>query len=527
MFVLSVKNSRKVDEIAFNDYKFHSPLLMENAGRSVVDAIENSFGEVADTDVVVISGKGNNGGDGMVTARHLYNRGANVTLFLLTTPSKLKGDPRINYNILKNYNIEIIKIVKENKIKELSHYLNNADMVVDAIFGTGFKGKVSGFYEKIINEINDKSKFIVSIDIPSGINGDIINPKGTHIFADLTVSLANLKPAHILPPSEEYCGEVFIGDIGIPKEIVEKNALFKMVDEEDFLELLLDRELDTHKGTYGHTIIIGGSKDKSGAIALAAKAALRVGSGLVSVAVPESIIDRIASNNPEIMFFPLKEKNGFISSENEKELLNFLKDKTSIVIGPGMGISSELKRLILNIIDKTEIPIVIDADALNNLKDEIKNIRKENIVLTPHPGEFERISGIDKSEIKENRWIKGIEFAEKNGLNLILKGYKTLIGFGKTKEFFINPTGNPGMATGGTGDILSGILGGLLSSKDPLIGFKAKVLGGVFIHSLAADLAVNRIGTQSLIASDIIDYLPAAFDYLKDGGEEDFEEDDV
>ncbi len=526
MFVLSVKNSRKVDEIAFNDYKFQSSLLMENAGRSVVDAIENSFGEVEDTDIVVISGKGNNGGDGMVTARHLYNRGANVTLFLLTSPSKLKGDPRINYKILKNYNIEIIKILKVNDIKKLSQYLNNADMVVDAIFGTGFKGIVSGFYEKIIKDINDKSKFTVSIDIPSGINGDIINPEGEHIFADLTVSLANLKPAHVLPPSEEYCGEVFIGDIGIPQEIVEKNSLFKMIDEEDFMELLLDRELDTHKGTYGHTVIIGGSRDKSGAVALAAKAALRVGAGLVSVAVPESIIDRISSNTPEIMYFPLKEKNGLISSENEEALLKFLKDKSSIVIGPGMGVSPELKRLILNLINKTDLPVVIDADALNNLGEGIKDIRKENIVLTPHPGEFERISGIDKSEIKKNRWIKGIEFAEKNGFNLILKGYKTLIGFGKTKEFFVNPTGNPGMATGGTGDVLSGILGGLLSSNDSLIGFKAKILGGVFIHSLAADLAVNRIGDQSLIASDIIDYLPVAFDYLKTGGEEEFEEDD-
>ncbi len=527
MYILSVKNSRKVDEIAFNDYKFHSPLLMENAGRSVVEAIETSYGDVSDKQITVVSGKGNNGGDGMVVARHLYNRGANVVLILLTSPSKLKGDPKINYRILKNYNIEIIKIISEKQIKKLSESIIESDIIVDAIFGTGFKGEASGFYKKIIDEINKNANFIVSIDIPSGINGDDISPKGTHIFADMTVSLANLKPAHIFPPAEEYCGDVFVGDIGIPIEIIENNALFKMVDEEDFLELLLERERDTHKGSFGHTVVIGGSYDKSGAIALATKAALRVGAGLVSAAIPKSIIERVATLNPEIMYLPLEEKEGLISEDNINKLLLFLEDKSSVVIGPGMGVSSGLKNLILNIIEKTDIPMVIDADALNNLKEDVRKIRRDNIVLTPHPGEFERISGFDKKEIKRNRWFKGVEFSRETDLNIVLKGYKTLIGFGKTEKFYINPTGNPGMATGGTGDVLSGILGGLLAQNNSSISFKARILGGVFLHSLAADLAVGEIGEESLIASDIIDYLPYAFEYLKEGEDEEFEDDEI
>ncbi len=515
MYVLTVKDSRAVDSIAMGDYRFPSELLMENAGRSVVDAIENSFGEVEGKLITIVSGKGNNGGDGIVVARHLYNRGAIVYLILLTSPSKLNRDPRINYKILKNYNVDIFIVKDEKKWKKYLDLIEESDIVVDAIFGTGFKGSVKGFYNAVIRDINDKAKAIVSIDIPSGINGDTLIPEGNHIYADLTVSMASFKPAHVLPHSEEYCGHTVVGDIGIPPEIIQERALFKILSPEDFPFFPIERDLNSHKGDFGHLVILGGSRDKSGAVIMAAKAALRAGAGLVTVASVPSVIERVANSVPEAMFYPLEERDGLIYCKDQKEFLNFLKDKTALVIGPGMGVSDELKKLILKLTKELSIPIIIDADGLNNLKEGVKKIKKRNIVFTPHPGEFERISGIKKEKIKNNRWVEGIEFSKKYGTNLVLKGYKTLICFGDG-DCYVNPAGNPGMATGGSGDVLSGILGGILAQKEASSLFESSVLFSVFIHSLAADLAVGEKGEDSLIATDIIDYLPKAFGYLRE-----------
>ncbi len=519
MYVLSVKASRDVDSIAMNDFSFPSELLMENAGRSVAEAIEEFFGSVEGQIITIVSGKGNNGGDGVVVARHLYNRGAIVYLILLTSPSKLKGDPKINYRILKNYNVEIFLVKDEKSWRKYRDLIHESDIIVDAIFGTGFKGEVKGFYKSIISDINAMAKNIVSIDIPSGINGDENNPEGEHIYADLTVSMASFKPAHILPPSENYCGHTVIGDIGIPPEIIVDRALFKILSPDDFPTFPIVREKDTHKGLYGHTVILGGSRDKSGAVIMAAKAALRAGAGLVTVASIPSVVERVANTVPEAMFFTLDEDNGLIGEGNLKKFLSFMKDKTSLVIGPGMGESKALKSFILGILKALSIPIIIDADGLNNLKEEVKKIEGNNVVLTPHPGEFERISGISKEKIKKNGWLEGLEFSKKHGLNLVLKGYKTLICFGK-KECYLNPTGNPGMATGGSGDVLSGILGGVLAGKEAFELFEPAVLFSVFIHSLSADLAAREKGEDSLIASDIIDFLPKAFKYLQEDEDE-------
>ena len=519
MYVLSVKDSRAVDSIAMNDYKFPSELLMENAGRSVVDAIESRFGSVEGKVITVVSGKGNNGGDGIVVARHLHNRGAIVFLILLTSPSKLKGDPKINFKILKNYDIEIYTATTEKKWEKLSDLLDISEIAVDAIFGTGFKGKVEGFYRKIIDDINKRANTIVSIDIPSGINGDEPFPEGEHILADLTVSMASFKPAHILPPSEEYCGHTVIGDIGIPLEIIEEKALYRILSPDDFPSFPYERDNNSHKGTYGHTVILGGSRDKSGAVVMAAKAALRAGAGLVTVASISSVIERVANSIPEAMFFKLDENNGLISGKDADKFINFLDDKTSLVIGPGMGVSKGLKSFMEKILKKVQIPIIIDADGLNNLKKDVKRFSRDNIVFTPHPGEFGRISGIKKESLSKNRWIEGIKFAKETGLNLVLKGYKTLISFGG-KNSYINPAGNPGMATGGSGDVLSGILGGVLAQKLSQSNFQEAVLFSVFIHSLAADLAAIEKSEESLIATDIIEYMPKAFKYLRENEEE-------
>jgi len=515
MYILSVKGSRQVDNISINDYNFPSEFLMENAGRSITESIQNEFGSVENRVCSIISGKGNNGGDGIVIARHLYNAGAKVNLILLTSPSNLKGDPKTNFNIIKNYDIKIIVSENIDDWKKNLEIIKKSEISVDAIFGTGFKGKLKGFYRDVVKDINLNSNIIVSVDVPSGVNGDNINPESDSIRADLTIALANYKMAHVFPPAENHSSKSLVGNIGIPPEIIIKNALFKLIDLNDFSDLFAQRESNSHKGTFGHTVILGGSKGKSGAISMAALAALRSGTGLVTIASPESIVQKIASFSPEIMYFPLEEEKGMISKNNYNKIIKFLFDKDSLVIGPGMDTSEDLKNIILKIINNVDIPVVVDADGLNNLGPEIQKIDKKNIVYTPHPGEFKRISNFSKKEIKENRWLKGIEFAKKYNLNLVLKGYKTLVCFGNQKTGYINPTGNPGMASGGTGDVLSGILGAFLSLQDTSISFDSRILGGVFIHSLAGDLASIEIGEQSLIATDILDFLPKAFCSLK------------
>ncbi len=519
--ILSVENTRKVDEIMIKEMGVPGILLMENAGRSVAQAIREYFEDQSPLRVVVVSGKGNNGGDGFVTARHLANYGNDVKIFVLCKKNELKGDAKYHYNLLKKYeNIDIVHFDgKPRFLDELVDDAYNSDIVVDAIFGTGFKGEVRGIYREIIRIINEMSQFIVSIDIPSGINGDTATPEGEHVEANMTIALGSLKPAHIFPPAEDACGEVYVGSIGAEEKIFRDYSEFKLVNYKLAYLTFEERPLDSHKGTYGHTVIIGGSYGKAGAVYLSAISALKAGAGLVTIVQPNSIYQITASYLPEIMHFPVRDKNGMIDPSELPRILRFLEDKDSIVIGPGMGVDRRFRDFILEIVNSTDIPVVIDADGLNNLETDVRKLRKENVYLTPHPGEFIRISGYDKYTVMENRWLSGLKFHNETGLNFVLKGYRSTVFLGGIG--YVVKHGNPGMATAGSGDVLSGILGGLLGSYHPEdLNQDYKFLSGVILHSVAGDIASENKGEESMTAMDIVENIGPAIDLIKGKDEE-------
>ncbi len=519
IFVLSTKKSREIDRIMMDKFLVPGEILMENAGRSIANAIFEKFETITLKEFTVVCGKGNNGGDGFVIARHLLNKGSRVNVFIIAKEEELKGDALFHYKILKNYTKNIMFYDGSDEFfNELKTSILNSDATVDAIFGTGFKGEVKGKYKEIIEIINELSNYTVSVDIPSGIGGDDVTPKSkTHIFADITIALASLKPANIFPPAEYVCGEVYIGDISANQSIISKEADFILTDSSQFLGFFDERELNSHKGTFGHVVIVGGSYGKAGAVALSAMSSQKAGAGLVTVIEPERIYPIVASYYPEIMHFPVKEKNGMIDPGEYSKILKFIEDKDAVVIGPGMGLDKDFREFILNLVNKTNIPFVIDADALNNLKEDVRLLRKENVILTPHPGEFERISGYTKSSIKENRWYKGLDFLKETGINFILKGYRTTIYTNELKEGgYIITAGNPGMATGGSGDSLSGILGAFLARKDrDEYPFTSKIIAGTYIHALSGDLAAEEKGEESLTAEDIANYIPQAIKKVK------------
>ncbi len=519
--VLTVENTRKVDEIMIKKMGIPGIFLMENAGRSVAQAIREYFKGLFPLKVIVVSGKGNNGGDGFVTARHLANYGSNVKVFVLCKKSELKGDAKYHYNLLKKYeNINVIHFNgKRNFLDELIEDVYSSDLVVDAIFGTGFKGEVKGLYREIIRIINEMSQFVVSIDIPSGINGNSSTPKGDHVEANMTIALGSLKPAHIFPPAEDACGEVYVGKIGAEERIFRDYSEFKLVNYELASITFRERPLDSHKGVYGHTVIIGGSYGKAGAVYLSAISALKAGAGLVTIVEPNSIYPITASHSPEIMHFPVRDKNGMIDPAEISKIVEFLEDKDSVVIGPGMGVDKKFKDFILKIVNTTDIPVIIDADGLNNLGTDVRKLRREDVFLTPHPGEFIRISGYDETSIMENRWLSGLKFHNETELNFVLKGYRSTVFLGGIG--YVVKHGNPGMATAGSGDVLSGILGGLLGSHYPeVLTSDYKFLSGVLLHSVAGDIASEKIGEESITAMDIVENIAQAIDLIKGKDEE-------
>lgn len=488
-------------------------VLMENAGIGVVEQILAEYGPLQGKRIGICCGGGNNGGDGFVIARHFKNRGINTDVFLFSDPGRIKGDARINLDILYKMGHKPVEI-KKGEIATFFELIKKNDLLIDALFGTGFQPPVRGFFGEVIDTLNKLNKPIVAVDIPSGLSADSFNIYEPSICADITVTFAFPKVSHILPPALQRVGKLRVVDIGIPAVVSHKSNIgLELLDPSKISHLFQTRNPYTHKGTYGHCLIIAGSRGKSGAAYLAAQGALRVGAGLVTLAHPDGLSDILSTKLSEAMTLPLPQTEDLTLSVSswpliEKSLSTF----SAVGLGPGLSTHPETKELVKLITKNNKLPLVIDADGLNCLTDNVEIISESEAipVLTPHPGEMARLLGINTSDLMPRRLEIVHDICKKHKFFVALKGYRTLIANpeGKIK---VNPTGNPGMASGGMGDVLTGMITGLLAQK---FSRQDALISAVFLHGLAGDLAAASKGEHSLLATDLLAFIPEAINRL-------------
>lgn len=520
MRILTAEAMREVDRAAIEDLGIPSLVLMENAAIGVVEALGKAFGEAES--VAIFCGPGNNGGDGLAVARHLSVRGWDVRVFLVTGGRELSADAEVQLGICRKADLPVMEIGSADVLDAAFDAAAECDVVVDALFGTGLARPLEGLFAQVVDAINALPAPCVAVDLPSGLSASESQPIGPHVAADLTVTFAAPKVAHVFPPSADAVGEMVVTDLGIPPRLVddveEEDGDLHLLMSEELADLLPEREPGSHKGDYGHALIVAGSPGKAGAAILAARAAVRAGAGLVTVGVPEPILQTVDLGSIESMTLGLPVGAlGQIGDEAVGVVLDALEGKAVLALGPGLGQEPETVAAVRRIALECPLPVVIDADGLNAFAGRAGDLaaRRVETVLTPHPGELGRLLGVSTAQIQEDRVAAARGAAEETGAIVVLKGHLSLIASGNA--VFVNPTGNPGMATGGSGDVLTGLIAGLIAQG--LDALDATVLA-VYLHGLAGDLAAGRLGEIALAAGDLIEILPAAFAALKRSGEE-------
>ncbi len=516
MKILTAAQMKEIDRKAIAELGIPGTVLMENAGIRVVEVLARAVEGLGAADAVIVAGKGNNGGDGFVVARHLWNMGLRPSVILLGSKAEVRGDAAVNLGIAGNMGIPIAEVLSPEDWKGQRKTLARADLIVDALFGTGLTMPAEGLYARVIEDINAAPGFKASVDIPSGLSSDTSRIIGPAVRADLTVTLAAPKVAHVLPPSEEYVGRLFVAPIGIPPSLFDDPRLkVELIERGDVLPLFAPRKPDTHKGTYGHVLVVAGSRGKTGAASLAAKAALKMGAGLVTVATPESCLPMIARSMDELMTEPLTETPaGTIGGKGLARVLELLKGKDALLLGPGISTHPETAALVLRLLPRVRVPMVVDADALNIVasRPEVLAALRAPAVLTPHPGEFARLTGLTTQAVLEDRLGTATAYAGIHKVHLVLKGHRTLVVC-PDGCVHVNSTGNPGMATGGAGDVLGGMIASQLAQERDV---EAAAVSAVFAHGLAGDMAADALGEKALTAGDLIRFLPKALKDLEE-----------
>lgn len=507
MKVLTAAQMREVDRRTI-DLGIPGIVLMENAGHRVVEFLVETFAPLAEHRVVILCGKGNNGGDGMVIARQLWTRirPRALDVVLAGDPAELKGDALANYRMLAACGCPVAR--------EITPAMREATIVLDALLGTGLKGPITGPMLDWVREVNSGFPHakVVAVDIPSGVESDIADTPGETASAAYTVTFTAPKVGQVLPPNCARCGVLRVGAIGSPTSLYEDDPSISLslVEPRMFAPLFGPRTPWAHKGDFGHVLIVAGSRSKSGAAAMSGMAALRSGAGLVTVASAGSAIPVIAAHSAELMTEPLPEtESGAISrgSFEYNRMERVVAGKSLMAIGPGLGTDPETVETVRRLANECELPMVIDADGLNALAGTSFSGGGRVRILTPHPGEMSRLAGITTTEVQANRAGVARAFAMERQVTVVLKGYRTLIAF-PDGRVWINPSGSPALATGGTGDILTGTIAAFLAQfpneRDLAIA------GAVWLHGMAGELGAAELGEKSLVATDLLRFYPAA-----------------
>ena len=511
MKLLTAAQMRAMDSYAIDTLGIPGMVLMENAGRCVVDTIEEYFEPEEPLRVAIFCGKGNNGGDGFVVARHLAQRGHYPVAYLLCPRGDLKGDAAANAEIAARIGLDIREVPDGEAVAGIDFDARDFDLVVDAIFGTGLDSAVRGHTLGAVDMINASGLPVVAVDLPSGLNADSGVLLGPAVEADLTVTFAYTKIAHVLPPAESLTGEVVVADISIPAAGEGDDLNTYLLTDELVAPLIQPREPGSHKGTYGHLLAVAGSLGKGGAAAMVGRSALLAGAGLVTVGVPVSLTGILESSVLETMTLPLPQaEGGVIAAEALEVVLEALDDKTALAFGPGIGVAPATVELVRGLVEKVKVPMVIDADGVNAFAGEREKLRSDSadIIITPHPGEMARLLGVGIDDVQADRIGVARKVATENGVFVVLKGYRTVVA-APSGAVYVNMSGNPGMATAGSGDVLTGLVAGLVAQRDvpPL----EAALVGVYVHGLAGDLAAEFHGEISLTAGDIMAAVSEAF----------------
>jgi len=511
MKVLTGKQMKEFDAEAIKNYSLPSLILMENAGRAVVQALLERVQDLGVFHMVVVAGRGNNGGDGLCAARHLLNLGASVEAFLVGSPGKLSEETSVQAKILEGFGLEIRYLNEESDLAELEEALSRADVVIDALLGIGVRGPVRGLLRPVIERINASDTFVVAVDVPSGVDADTGAVAGAAVKADLTVTLEYPKLGLLLYPGRGHAGEIVVSKIGYPELLRQTfRSGLEWVDESYVRARLPQRRAYSHKGDYGKVFILAGSRGLTGAAIMAAEAALRSGAGLVYLGYPESLSPAVEARLLEAVKLPLPERAGALAEGALEPILNFIAemDIDVMAVGPGLSRIKSVGALLRKLLPKVEVPLVIDADGLNALASPqglrvLKGL-KVPAVLTPHPGELSRLIGRKISEIEAGRVGTARETAESLDVILVLKGVPTVTAL-PSGEIFINSTGNSGLATGGSGDVLTGLIAGLIAQGMPP---EEAAPAGVYLHGLLADRLKGELGERAMIPGDLIRAMP-------------------
>ena len=510
MKVVTGEEMKEIDRFAIEELEIPGELLMERAGQKTAEAAFDFLEKPATSTVIVLAGTGNNGGDGFVAARRLLRLGVKTEVFLLGDESKIKGEAWTNLEILNDLEIKVNQLKGREDILELNSLLQKADLIVDALLGTGIKGRLRGLYPELIKLVNQVETEVVAVDIPSGVEADTGKVKTIGVKADKTITFALPKLGLIIYPGANYTGSLEIADIGLPTQAVSSKQInCELLTKAEVSPLLPRREPNSHKGDYGKTLILAGSKGMTGAAALTANSLLRAGGGLAPLGVPESLNPILEAKLTEVMTTPLPETEGSLSKKAFSQVEELAKERDLLVVGPGMGRLESTAQLVSWVLE-LEKPLVLDADGLNavadlGLQEKLAN-RENEAILTPHPGELARLSGRKLVEIEANRIEVAAQFAKKHGVVLVLKGARTVIA-APGGELYLNWTGNSGLATGGSGDVLTGFISGMWAQGLSAIH---AALVGVYLHGKAADLAAKDWTEYSLLPTDLCSYLPKA-----------------
>ncbi len=508
MRLVRAAEMQEMDRLAIQGLGIPGVVLMENAGRGASRAFLEHFLPQQGAKVAIICGRGNNGGDGYVVARYLYGAGLNPVVVVLSQLEKVQGDALVNLKIIQAMGVEIHQVPGLEQWKEASKIIDGAHYLVDAILGTGLNSPVKDFYAQVIEQINTSGKPVMAIDIPSGVNADTGAIMGAAVRADLTATFAYPKLGHFIFPGASLSGRVVRIDISIPPEVntqVPPNV--HLTEPDDIMEALRPPRPDIHKGHRGHLLILAGSPGKTGAACLSALGALRAGAGLVTVGIPKSLNPILEEKLTEAMTVPLPETaEGSLSKAVADMLPQLLEGKTAIALGPGLGTNPETVELVRHIVSSSPIPIVLDADGVNALAGHTGLIKqsKAPVVLTPHPGEMARLLETTSAQVQADRVGVVTSFVDSHPCCLVLKGARTLVA-SKGGGLWVNPTGNPALASGGSGDVLTGLVGGFLARG---LGAELSALSGVYLHGLAADFLAEEAGQTGIMAGELIQVIP-------------------
>lgn len=513
--IFTAEEMRRLDRRAIQDLGIPGATLMENAGRGAAGALLAALPSLGaprrGARVVLLCGKGGNGGDGFVVARLLRRAGHRPEVFLAAPPGEIAGDAALKLRAMTRAGVGA-RVVEDDAA--LAPALAAAHVVVDALLGTGARGAPAGLVARLIERVNGCGRPVVALDVPSGLPADGGPPAGPAVRAALTPTFSGLKRGLVTGPGLEHAGRVTVVDIGIPPEEARRDVATFLVERGDVVAHLPDRRRDSHKGTYGHLLVLAGSVGKTGAAALAARAAMRAGAGLVTVATAARVQPVVAGLLLEAMSEPLADTPaGTVAAAARKRLDELSATRDAVAMGPGLGLVDETRALARDLVATLPRPIAVDADALTALAGSPETLASAPAprCLTPHPGEMARLLGVSAAEVQRDRIETARGLAAAWGVHVALKGAGTVIA-APGGRVLVNPTGNAGMASGGTGDVLTGIVGAFLARG---LDAEPALAAAVYVHGLAGDVAAERVGEESLVAGDVVEALPEAFRRLR------------